>query len=150
MENPRETHLMAAKRILRYLQGMNDLGILYRLGGKSYLIGFTDSEFAGDKDDRKNTYGYVFMFGSGAISWCSKKQSIVMLSTTKVEFMVVCATQAIWWKNILVELCLLPQKTTLIYCDNDSAIKLSKNRVLHGRSKHIDVKFHFLRDLTKG
>lgn len=66
MKNPRETHLLAAKRILRYLQGMNDLGILYRLGGKSYLISFTDNDFAGDIDDRKNTYGYVFMFGSQA------------------------------------------------------------------------------------
>ncbi|XP_049392916.1 secreted RxLR effector protein 161-like [Solanum stenotomum] len=141
MENPRETHLLAAKRILKYLQGMNDLGILYKKGGKSYLIGFTDSDFPGDKDDRKITSGYVFMLGSGAISWCSKKQPIVTLSTTKAQFVAVtmCASQGIWLKNILAELCLLPQKPTLIYCDNDSAIKLSKNPDLHGRSKHIDV-----------
>ncbi|XP_049381189.1 secreted RxLR effector protein 161-like [Solanum stenotomum] len=97
LENSKETHLLAAKRILRYLQGTNDLGILYRKRGKSNLIGFTNSNFAGDKDDRKSTSGYVFMFGSGAISLCSKKQPTITLSTTEAEFMAatVCATQAI-------------------------------------------------------
>ena len=79
------------------------------------------------------------------------KQPTVTLSTLEVEFVaaIMCATQEIWLKNILVELCLLPQKSTLIYSDNGLAIKLSKNLGLHGRSKHIDVKFHFLRDLTR-
>ncbi|XP_060201925.1 uncharacterized mitochondrial protein AtMg00810-like [Lycium barbarum] len=119
MENPTEMHLSAAKRILRYLQGTRDFGIFYKKNEKSKLLGYTDSNYAGDQDDRKSTTGYASMFGSGAISWSAKKQPIVTLSSTKAEF--VAAT---------------------------ASIQLSKNPVLHGRSKHIDVKFYFLRDLS--
>ena len=115
------------------------------------MISFIDSDFGGDKEDRKNTSGYVFMLGFEVVSWCSKKQPIVTLSTTEAEFVaaIVCATQAIWLKKILTELHVRQQEPILNYCDNGSAIKLSKNSVVHGRSKHIDVKFHYLRDLTK-
>ena len=114
------------------------------------MFGFTDSDYAGDQDDRRSTSGYVFMLGTGAVSWSSKKQPIVTLSTTEAEFVAAtaCACQAIWLKKLLEELQFKEDKPTLIYCDNSSATKLSKNPVLHGRSKHIDVKYHFLRDLT--
>ncbi|KAF2319994.1 hypothetical protein GH714_021778 [Hevea brasiliensis] len=128
MEHPKEIHLLATKRILRYLQGTINFGIFYKKGEKSELFGFSDSDFAGDPDDRKSTSEFVFMLGSGAVSWSSKKQQIVTLSTTEAEFVA---------------------GATTIYCDSNSAIKLSKNPVLYGRSKHIDVKFHCLRDLTK-
>ena len=151
MENPRETHLLAAKRILRYLQGTIEYGLFYKNGEKSDLFGFTDSDYAGDSDDRKSTSGYVFMMGSAAISWCSKKQPIVTLSTTEAEYVAAtaCACQAIWLRNILEELHFQQEGATTIYCDNSSAIKLSKNPVLHGRTKYIDVRFHFLRELTR-
>ena len=151
MENPTEMHLASAKRILRYLQGTIDYGIFYKKGEKSSLIGFTDSDYAGDQDDRKSTSGYVFMMGSGAISWSSRKQPIVTLSTTEAEYVAAtsCASQAIWLRNVLKELHFSQEGPTSIYCDNNSTIKLSKDSVLHGRSKHIDVRFHFLRDLTK-
>ena len=150
MENPTEIHLLAAKRILRYLQGTRDFGLFYKKGEKSGLFGFTDNDYVGDQDDRRSTLGYVFMLGTGAVSWSSKKQPIVTLSTTEAEFVAAtaCACQAIWLKKLLEELQFKEDKPTLIYCDNSSAIKLSKNPVLHGRSKHIDVKYHFLRDLT--
>ncbi|KAE8656273.1 hypothetical protein F3Y22_tig00117005pilonHSYRG00292 [Hibiscus syriacus] len=149
MECPTEIHLLAAKRILRYLQGTKEFGLFFKKRKKSNLFGFTDSDYAGDSDDRKSTSGYVFMLGTGAVSWSSKKQSIVTLSTTEVEFVatIACACQAIWLKKILEELQFKEDGPTLIYCDNSSAIKLSKNPVLHDRSKHIDVKYHFLRDL---
>ena len=151
MECPTEIHLLAAKRILRYLQGTRDFGLFYKRSEKSNLFGFTDSDYAGDPDDRKSTSGYAFMFGTGAVSWSSKKQPIVTLSSTEAEFVAAtaCACQAIWLRRILEELQFKQEGATTIYCDNSSAIKLSKNPVLHGRSKHIDVKFHFLRDLTK-
>lgn len=151
MEQPKEMHLLAAKRIFRYLQGTTDFGLFYKKGEKSELFGFTDSDYAGDPDDRKSTSGYVFMIGSGAVCWSSKKQPIVTLSTTEAEFVAAttCACQAIWLRKILEELHFKQQGPTTIYCDSSSAIKLSKNPVLHGRSKHIDVKYHFLRDLTK-
>ncbi|MCI56169.1 copia-type polyprotein [Trifolium medium] len=82
MDKPTDMHLTAAKRILRYLKGTMSLGILYKRGIDSQLQGWTDSDYAGDIDDRKSTSGYVFKFGSSAISWSSKKQPIVTLSTT--------------------------------------------------------------------
>ncbi|CAL2257556.1 unnamed protein product [Prunus armeniaca] len=108
-------------------------------------------DYAGDPDDRRSTSGYAFIMGAGAISWSSKKQQIVTLSTTEAKFIVVAAydCQAIWLRRTLEELRGLQEGPTLVYCDNNSAIKLSKNPVLHGRSKHIDVRYHFLRDLTK-
>lgn len=117
------------------------------MGLKIDLVGFTDSDYAGDLDDRKNTSGYAFMLGSRAVSQSSKKQPIVTLSTTEAEFVAAtaCACQAIWMRKILED---LHFETTIFY-DNNSTIKLSKNPILHGRSKHIDVKYHFLRELTR-
>ncbi|XP_058110873.1 secreted RxLR effector protein 161-like [Magnolia sinica] len=86
MDCLKEMHLLATKRIFRYLQGTTDYGILYKKGEKSELFGFTDSDCAGDLDDKKSTSGYVFMMGLGAISWSLKKQSIITLSTTEAEF----------------------------------------------------------------
>ncbi|XP_057955843.1 secreted RxLR effector protein 161-like [Malania oleifera] len=106
MECPTEIHLLAAKRILRYLQGTKEFGLFFKKGEKLNLFGFTDSDYAGDFDDRKSTFGYVFMLGRGFVSWSSKKQPIVTMSTTKVEFVATtaCACQAIWLKKILEEL----------------------------------------------
>lgn len=97
MEHPTEQHLSAVKRILRYIKGTFDFGVLYKRGEKSELVGFTDSDYAGDVNDRRSTYAYVFMMGSGSISWASKKQLIVTLSTTEAEFVAetACASQAI-------------------------------------------------------
>ncbi|XP_038904408.1 secreted RxLR effector protein 161-like [Benincasa hispida] len=85
MESPTELHFLAAKRILRYLKGTPGLGILYQKGEKLNLVGFSDSDYVGDLNDRKSTPGYIFMLGSGAISWSSKKQPIITLSTTEAE-----------------------------------------------------------------
>ena len=150
MESPMEIHLLAAKRILRYLQGTKDFGLFYKKGEKSYLICFVDNDYAGDQDDRKSTSGYVFVLGTGAISWSSRKQKIVTLSNTKAEFIasIAYACQAIWLRKILKELQFKQKGATIIFCDNNSAIKLSNNPVLYGRRKHIDVKYYFLRDLN--
>jgi len=151
MENPTELHLQVAKRVLRYLKGTLDFGIFYKKGGNNELVAFTNSDYAGDLRDRKSTSGYVFLLSSGTISWQSKKQLVVSLSTTEAEFIdaTSCACQTVWLKRVLEKLGLNQDKTTIIHCDSSSAIKLSKNPVMHGRSKHIDVRFHFLRELTK-
>lgn len=86
MERPTELHLQAAKRALRYLKGTLDFGLFYKKEGNEKLIGYTDSDYAGDQDDRKSTSGYVFMMSSGAVSWSSKKQPVVTLSTTEAKF----------------------------------------------------------------
>ncbi|CAJ2663992.1 unnamed protein product [Trifolium pratense] len=150
MEKPTELHMAAAKRILRYLKGTLKCGVLYKRGVSLELQGWSDSDYAGDSDDRKSTSGYVFKLGSSAVSWSSKKQPIVTLSTTEAEFVAAaaCACQGIWLRKILSQL-RHEQKRTTIFCDNSSTIKLSKNPVMHGRCKHIDVRYYFLRDLIK-
>lgn len=150
MEKPTEQHLLVAKRILRYVQGTIGMGIQYKKGGDQKLVGFVDSDYAGDSDDRRSTSGYVFMLGGGAISWASKKQPIVTLSTTEAEFVSAAygACQAVWLINVLEEVGSSQGESTVVFCDNSSTIKLSKNPILHGRSKHIHVRFHFLRELV--
>ncbi|KAK2452968.1 putative mitochondrial protein [Trifolium repens] len=153
MDRPTEIHVAAVKRIMRYLKGTLSYGMLYKADDNKNLclIGWSDSDYAGDLDDRKSTTGYLYMLGSGAISWSSKKQPIVTLSTTEAEFVAAasCACQGIWLRNVLDFLKQKQQGCTIIYCDNSSSIKLSKNPVMHGRCKHINVRFHFLRNLTK-
>ncbi|XP_059670848.1 secreted RxLR effector protein 161-like [Cornus florida] len=116
MEHPTELHLLAAKRIFPYSKGTINFGILYKIGRKSDLLGFTDSDYAGDPDDRRSTSGYVFKMGSGAVSWSSKKQQIVILSTTETEFVAAasCACQAIWLRRLLEELHYHPNRPTSV------------------------------------
>eukprot|EP00253_Pinus_taeda_P020674 PITA_20674 len=111
---------------------------------------YTDSDCAGSVDDKKSTSGYVFHMGSGAISWASKKQPVVSLSTTEVEYVATTTTacQAVWLRRVLKDLCHEQENGTTIYCDNSSAIALSKNSVFHKRTKHIDTKSHFIRELV--
>lgn len=151
MSNPTMSHWLAAKRILRYLKGTTDHGIFYRKGENILkLTAFTDSDYAGDLDDRRSTSGSVFMLGSGAVSWSSKKQPVVALSTTEAEYIAaaLCGCQCVWLRRILEKLGVKEETSTVIMCDNNSTIQLSKNPVFHGKSKHIDVRFHFLRDLV--
>lgn len=151
MSRPTELHWLAAKRILRYLEGTTELGIFYKKGDRKDLIAYTDSDFVGDLDDRKSTSGYVLLLGSGAVSWMSKKQPVVILSTTEAEYIAdaSCACQSVWLRRILEKLGYIQNKCTTVLCDNSSTIKLSENSVLHGRSKHIDIRFHFLRGLAR-
>eukprot|EP00253_Pinus_taeda_P028104 PITA_28104 len=112
--------------------------------------GYTDSDWEGSVDDRKSISGYVFHMGSGAISWASKKQPVVALSTAEAKYVAATAAacQAVWLRRVLRDLCHEKENGTTIYCDNSSAIALSKNYVFHKRTKHIDTKFHFIRELV--
>ncbi|CAL1391443.1 unnamed protein product [Linum trigynum] len=153
MEMPTRQHMLAAKRVLRYIKGTMQFGIWYkRKQEEESLVGYTDSDYAGDADDRKSTSGYAFFLAGGAVSWASKKQPVVTLSTTEAEFIAAayCASQCVWLRRILEQIGWKGDgnTATTIMCDNSSAIKLSKNPVMHGRSKHIDVRFHFLRELA--
>ena len=106
MENPTKLHLQAAKRVLRYLKGITGFGIFYKKGGDDELVTCSDSGYAGDLEDRKSTLGYVYLLSSGAVSWSSRKQPVVSLSTIDAEFIVaaLCACQAIWLKRVLGKL----------------------------------------------
>jgi len=111
---------------------------------------YNDNNYARDSDDRRSTTGLVFMIGTAIISWASKKQPVVSLSTTETEYITAtyCACQCIWLKRIIEHLGIETKEGIKIFCDNSSTIQLSKNSVLHGRSKHITVRFHFFRDLV--
>ncbi|KAI3673912.1 hypothetical protein L6452_40043 [Arctium lappa] len=139
--------MQAAKRVLRYLKGSMSFGIFYKKGRCEELVAYTDSDYARDLDDRRSTSGYVFLLSGGAVSWASKKQPVVSLSTSEAEFIAAayCACQCVWTRRILEQFGVLKSGSSTILCDNDSTIKLSKNPVLHGRSK----RFHFLRDLIR-
>ncbi|CAL1394707.1 unnamed protein product [Linum trigynum] len=154
MEQPTRQHMLAAKRILRYLKGTQGYGIWYQRGqDEGCLVGYTDSDYAGDLNDRKSTSGYAFFLAGGVVSWASKKKPVVTLSTTEEEFVAAsyAAAQCVWLRRIMKQMGWESsvKEATRVYCDNSSTIKLARNPILHGRSKHIDVCFHFLRDLVK-
>ena len=151
MEKPYSNHWEAAKRILRYVKGTMNYGVFYQANLPINLIGYTDSDLAGSVDDSKSVAGYVFNIGSGAISWMSKKQSVVALSTTEAEYIAasVAGCQVVWLQGILESLKSKPKSPTILFCDNSSTILVTKDFVLHGRRKHIRIRFHFLRELVK-
>ncbi|CAL9013346.1 unnamed protein product, partial [Prunus brigantina] len=138
-------HWNDVKWILRYLRGTSKMSLCFG-GGKPELIGYTDADMAGDLDSRKSTSGYLITFSGGAVSWQSKLQKCVALSTTEAEF--IAATEAckackemLWMKRFLQELG-QEQHKYILHCDSQSAIHLSKNPSFHSRSKHIDVRYH--------
>ena len=149
MENPGKEHWEAVKWVLRYLRGTTDMALCY--GGSDILLqGYCDSDFAGDIDSRKSTTGYIFTLGSAAVSWVSRLQKTVSISTTEAEY--VAATEAckemIWLKNLMEELG-KEQDSCQLFSDSQSAIHLVKNSAFHSRTKHIDVKYHFIRSLLE-
>lgn len=145
--SPRESHLAAVKRIMRYLVWTKDMDLWYPKGDTCNLVGYSDSDFAGCKLDRKSTSGTCHFLGSALVSWFSKKQASVALSTVEAEYIAAgsCCAQIIWMKQQLldygVQLDHIP-----IRCDNTSAINLTKNPIQHSRTKHIEIRHHFIRD----
>jgi len=150
MSNPGPKHWEALKWLLRYLKGSSDIGLVYKHKTEGVkLKGFTDSDYAGDRDNRKSMSSYVFTLCDACISWKSQLQHIVALSTTESEY--IAATEAIkealWFKGLLKELSVL-SNDVIVYSDSQSAIHLCKNPVFHERTKHIDVRLHFIRDIV--
>ena len=147
-ESPGSSHWDAVKRILAYLQGTSTFGI--RFGGvKSDLIGFSDSDYAGDVDTRQSTSGFVFMLHGGPVAWSSQRQSCVALSITEAEFIAACEAtkEGVWLQRLVSEVVPDWKPPFKLMCDNQSAIRLIKNPEFHQRSKHIAVRYHFIRDL---
>ncbi|KAH9673511.1 Integrase catalytic domain-containing protein [Citrus sinensis] len=144
---PKESHLLAVKRIFRYLSGTIDIGLWYPRGTHIDLTCFSDADFAGYKVDRKSTSGTCYILGHSLVSWFSKKQNSVALSTTEAEYIAAgsCCAQALWMKQTLRDYGINLEQIP-IKCDNTSAINLSKNPIQHSRTKHIEIRHHFLRD----
>ena len=136
----------AVKCIMRYLRGTSSLKLTFG-DGKSVLAGYTDSDMARDLDSRKSTSGYLMTFAGGAVSWQSRLQKCVALSTTEAEYIAVAeANKEMLWMKCFVQELSFKQQRYVIYYDNQSVIHLGKNDSFHSRTKHIDVRYHWLRD----
>ena len=151
VESPKDTHWKEGKIIMRYVTGTKDLGIMYSTLDNFKLTRYTDNDNGGNTDDMKSTSRYTFHFGSGVVSWDSKKQPIVSLSSAEAEYVAAtsAACQVLWMRRVLKYLSQNHQEPTTIFCDNNSTIALSKNHMFHKRTKHIDTRFHFIRELVK-
>jgi hypothetical protein len=144
---PKESHLLAAKRIIKYLKSTVNVGIWYPKDGGFKLISYSDSDCAGCIIDRKSTSGTCQMLGTRLVSWFSKKINSISTSTAEAEYIAAgssCA-QVLWIRQQLRDYG-VEEKTIPILCDNTSAISITENPVLHSRTKHIDVRHHFIRD----
>ncbi|KAK2418362.1 putative mitochondrial protein [Trifolium repens] len=148
--DPKVSHLTQVKRILKYVNGTSDYGIMYSHCENSTLYGYCDADWAGSADDRKSTSGGCFFLGTNLISWFSKKQNCVALSTAEAEYVAAgsSCSQLVWMKQMLKEYD-VEQDALTLYCDNMSAINISKNPVQHSKTKHIDIRHHYIRDLVE-
>ncbi|KAG6512493.1 hypothetical protein ZIOFF_030614 [Zingiber officinale] len=152
MERPTTMHHKVVKQILRYLKGTIHFGLAYIKGPPEISIfGYSDSDLAGDLDGRKSTSGMAFYFNESLVSWNSQKHKTVALSSCEAEFMAAttAACHALWLRSLTSELTGEKPKPVTLFVDNKSAIALMKNPVFHGRSKHIDTRFHFIRECVE-
>jgi hypothetical protein len=160
LHNPTEVHYNAAKRILRYVKGSLDHGLLFKTNcseGKNeaqlqaHLSAFCDADWAGDPNDRKSTTGFVIMLNGVPISWCSKKQNAVSRSSTEAEYrsMADTTSELQWLIHLFRDLHIVLASVPVLHCDNISAIALATNPIHHSKLKHIEVDVHFTRNQVK-
>jgi hypothetical protein len=155
MSNPTEEDMVRVKRIFRYLTASRHFALLYQppnqhQGGVVKLHGYCDADWGGDLTDRKSTTGYCTFVNNNLISWQSKKQTTVALSSCEAEYMAIndIAKEVMWMRMLMKELKIEVETPTIIYVDNQSAIKISENDSAHDRTKHIDIRHYYIRDLV--
>jgi len=148
MQVPQKPHLDGVRHTLRYVSATTDYGLFYEANMELQVHGYIDVDWAGSISDRRSTSGFMFSFGSVAVTWMSKKQPTVALSSTEAEYrgaaMVAC--EVAWLRKLLGDLGLHVDIQVVIYCDNLSNIQLVRNLVFHARTKHIEVHYHFIRE----
>ena len=144
---PEESHLAAVKRIFRYLLGTQTLSLWYPRIDMFDFVGICDADYAGDKIDRKSTSDYCTFLGHSLVLGTNKKQSTVALSNAEAEYMATssCCSQLLWMKHQMVDYNLQYDHIPLLH-DNMSAINLTKNPIQHSRTKHIEIRHHFIRE----
>lgn len=144
--DPGDAHWAAVLRVFRYLKGTRNLQLTYGPDASLDLKGYGDAD-GSMQEDRHAISGNAFILYGGAISWFSKRQEIISLSTTESEYVAAThsAKEAIWLRTLISELFTPTSDPTTVYCDNQSAIALSKDGQFHARTKHIDVRYHFIR-----
>jgi hypothetical protein len=148
VSNPGPEHWKAAKQVLRYLKGTKSHGLRYRHDGNRELFGYQDSDWAGDRDTRRSTSGFGFILADALISWRSKLQTSVALSSTEAEYMACCfaTREAVWLRRLLKEAGLQVQAPTILHEDNSGCVSLAGNWRADQRTKHIDVQYHYVRE----
>jgi transcription termination factor NusB len=141
-------HWEAAKTILKYLYSTRNKGLFYARSAVTTITAYVDASYADDKEDLKSTQGYVVYLGDGAIAWKSTKQKTISLSTCEAEYMALgeVTKEIIWIRSLLYELDEGQTLPTKVYCDNQAAIAITKNPQHHERTKHIDIRYHFIRN----
>lgn len=145
---PTDVHREAVKRILRYVKGIVTTGLIIRKSASSLLSVFTDADWAGCPDDRRSTEGFATFDGPNLISWSARKQPTVSRSSTEAEYKALAngAAKATWVQSLLRELQVSQSRPPILWCDNLGATYLTANPVFHGRAKHIEVDFHFVKE----
>jgi hypothetical protein len=145
---PKQSHLQAVKRIFKYLKGTMTYGMWYPRNQNFQLTAYLDADWANCVDGRKCTSGRAFFLGDSLVAWLSKKKGSISLSTTEAEYIVVatCCTQILWMIQTLADMKVTYTDPIPIHCDNTSAISVSKNPILHSKTKNIPIKYHFLRE----
>ena len=148
--NPKESHMTTLKRIIKYVKTTIDFSVWYSKDTNDVLAGYFDTDWAGNADDRKSTLGGCFYVGNSLVSWMSKKQNSIFLSTVEAKYIAVgsCCTQLLWMQKLLHDYGICQEHLT-IYCDNTSAINIFKNPVQHSQTKHIEIRHHFIRELVE-
>ena len=151
MHAPREPHMQALKRILRYLQGTKSMGLQLLKHQKLSLTAYTDADWGGCPSTRRSTSGFCIYMGDNLISWSAKRQPTVSRSSAKAEYKGVAnvVAEACWLRNLLLEMGRPLRQATVVYCDNVSAVYLSTNPVHHQRTKHVEIDIHFVREKVR-
>ena len=148
MHNPSDQHMNAVNRILAYLKSAPGKGVLFSKHEHFDVVGYTDSDFAGSKLDRKSTSGYLAFVGGNLVSWKSKKQNVVSLSSAEAEYRAMhhAITELSWLKILLKEIGFGPKGSMVLFCDNMAAIKIANNPVQHDRTKHVEIDRNYIKD----
>lgn len=148
MHQPKDTHWQAVKRILRYLKSTINYGLRLQSTSGHALQGYSDADWAADKDDRRSIGAYCIFHGSNLISWSCKQQRTVARSSTESEYKSLSNTAAelTWLQSILTDLRIPVKSCPILWCDNIGATYLSSNPVFHARTKHIEIDFHYVRE----
>nr|GFA20445.1 ribonuclease H-like domain, reverse transcriptase, RNA-dependent DNA polymerase [Tanacetum cinerariifolium] len=143
--------MKAIRQVLRYVKGTKDYGITYKYNEGNKIHGYSDISYKVNTQEGKGTTGIIFYYGASPISWSTQKQATVALSSCESEFIAAtaAATQALWLKRLLRKLTNSKEDKVTIRVDNKFAIQLMKNPVFHGRSKHIDTKYYFIRECVE-
>lgn len=152
MHLPQIEHMTAVMRILRYLKGTSSTGIYFEKNYHLDLLAYTDADWAGDRDDRKSTSGYFTLMGGNLVTWRSKKQKVVALSSAKAKFRGIAKgiTEILWIRKLMNELGFAQKTACKLYCDNEAAISISGNPVQHDRTKHVEINRQFIKEKPEG